>query len=43
MSHEECWRDFENIALNLKIVKEILKYPVKEVLKHCVKYHVKKS
>ena len=33
---------FSNIALNLNIVKEMLKYRVKEVLKYCVKYRVKK-
>ena len=30
------------MALNVKIIKEMLKYRVKEVLKYCVKYHIKK-
>ena len=33
---------FSNVALNVKIIKEMLKYRVKEVLKYCVKYHIKK-
>ena len=32
-----------HIALNLMIVKEILKYLVEEVLKYRVKYRAKKS
>ena len=30
------------MALNVKIIKEMLKYRVKEVLKYGVKYHIKK-
>ena len=33
---------FSNMALNVKIIREMLKYRVKEVLKYCVKYHIKK-